>query len=106
LVLPTTADRRRDSAVAVVYELAKALFGFLGGLVGLEGVVIGILTVGVVGLWYLHELAGVFQVIARYSRTFAVVGAIVLGLVVLGSVSGVVELGEVSILGRLSEVLH
>jgi len=90
----------------VVYEIVKAVFGFLGGLIGLEGVLIGILTVGVVGLWYLHELAGVFQIIARYSRTFAVVGGIVLGLLVLGSVSGVVDIGGVLVIEQLSEVLH
>ncbi|MFC6757878.1 hypothetical protein ACFQER_16010 [Halomicroarcula sp. GCM10025894] len=87
----------------VAYEIAKAVFGFLGSVLGLEGVVIGVLTAGVVGLWYLHELAGVFQVIARYSRTFAVVGAIVLALLVLGSVSGVVEVGQA--FNQLTEAL-
>jgi len=91
----------------VVYELVRAALDALAGVVGLEGIAIGALAAVVVVLWYLHEFAGVLMLMARYSRTAAVVGALVLALLVAGTATGTVEFGgEASLFNQLSEVLH
>ncbi|MBX0323869.1 hypothetical protein EGH21_12595 [Halomicroarcula sp. F13] len=96
---------------AVVYELVKSLLELLASHVGVEGVAIGGLAAVVVGLWYLREAADAFVVLARYSRVLSLIGFVVLVLAVVGTYSGVVDVGSaVSAVGqfvnRVSEVLH
>ncbi|WP_424001208.1 hypothetical protein ACOZ4I_15745 [Haloarcula salina] len=80
--------------MAVIYELVRGLLELLASHVGFEGIAIGALATVVVGLWYLREAADAFVVLARYSRVASLIGFVVLVLVVLGSVSGTVDLGS------------
>jgi len=91
----------------VAYELIKTLLELLASTVGLEGVAIGALAAGLVGLYYLREVAGLLVHIARYSRIISVVGLVLLVVFTLGSAAGVVEFGSIgTLINELNEVLR
>lgn len=82
----------------VVYELVRSVLELVANQIGVGGIAVGALSVGVVGLYYTRELAGVFVLLARYARVASIVGAALLVVIVGGSYLGVLELQDVGTL--------
>jgi len=91
----------------VLVELVKFLLSWLVGAVGLNGLAVGGLALVLVGLWYLHELSGVFVVLARWSRMAFVAGVVVFIAFVAAVQLGLVDLtADGSVIGSLLSVIE
>ncbi|WP_415381459.1 hypothetical protein [Halosimplex sp. TS25] len=80
----------------LIREIVAGGLNLVVGLVGVDGIAIGLLATVVAALWYLREAADAFVVLARYARVGSLIGFIVLVLYVAGTATGVVNGGDVA----------
>lgn len=91
----------------LIRELVASVLELLVGLVGIDGVAIGLLATGLVALIYLRHAADAFVLLARYARVASIVGLVVLGLWIAGVATGVLDAGDIgSLINQLSGIKH